>query len=218
MRRAPVRRFEPSVTILRCPCTAAAVTSSRSPVRPTSPIACCARWRSRRSIIAAPSSPRWGARCSTACKTVFQTTGPVVIFPASGTGAWEAALVNTLSPGDKVLAFEIGEFARLWAEVAQRLGLDVEVVPRDWRRGVDPGGRRSEADGGPRASHPGGARRAQRDVDRRHEPAAGDPPGDRSRQAIRRCCSSTRCRRWRRSICGTTSGASTSRWRVRRRG
>ena len=62
-------------------------------------------------------------------KTVFKTAGPVVIFPASGTGAWEASLVNTLSPGDKVLAFEIGEFARLWAEVAQRLGLDVEVVP-----------------------------------------------------------------------------------------
>jgi len=71
-------------------------------------------------------------------KKVFRTTGPVVIFPASGSGAWEASLVNTLSPGDKVLAFENGEFGRLWAEVAQRLGLDVEVVLCDWRRGVDP--------------------------------------------------------------------------------
>jgi alanine-glyoxylate transaminase/serine-glyoxylate transaminase/serine-pyruvate transaminase len=71
-------------------------------------------------------------------KKVFRTTGPIVIFPASGSGAWEASLVNTLSPGDKVLAFENGEFARLWAEVAQRLGLDVEVVLCDWRRGVDP--------------------------------------------------------------------------------
>ncbi len=71
-------------------------------------------------------------------KAVFQTTGPVVIFPASGTGAWEAALVNTLSPGDRVLAFEIGEFARLWAELAKRLGLEVESVPTDWNRGVDP--------------------------------------------------------------------------------
>jgi alanine-glyoxylate transaminase/serine-glyoxylate transaminase/serine-pyruvate transaminase len=71
-------------------------------------------------------------------KAVFKTTGPVVIFPASGSGAWEAALVNTLSPGDKVLAFENGEFARLWAEVARRLGLDVELVPCDWRRGVEP--------------------------------------------------------------------------------
>jgi alanine-glyoxylate transaminase/serine-glyoxylate transaminase/serine-pyruvate transaminase len=72
-------------------------------------------------------------------KAVFGTRGPVVMFPSSGTGAWEAALVNTLSPGDKVLAFEIGEFSKLWAEVAVRLGLDVEVVPRDWRSAVDPG-------------------------------------------------------------------------------
>jgi alanine-glyoxylate transaminase/serine-glyoxylate transaminase/serine-pyruvate transaminase len=71
-------------------------------------------------------------------KKVFRTAGPVVIFPASGSGAWEASLVNTLSPGDKVLAFENGEFARLWAEVAQRLALDVDIVLCDWRRGVDP--------------------------------------------------------------------------------
>jgi alanine-glyoxylate transaminase/serine-glyoxylate transaminase/serine-pyruvate transaminase len=71
-------------------------------------------------------------------KTVFGTRGPVVMFPSSGTGAWEAALVNALSPGDKVLAFEIGEFSRLWAELATRLGLDVEVVPGDWRSAVDP--------------------------------------------------------------------------------
>jgi alanine-glyoxylate transaminase/serine-glyoxylate transaminase/serine-pyruvate transaminase len=71
-------------------------------------------------------------------KGVFKTTGAVVIFPASGTGGWEAALVNTLSPGDKVLAFEHGEFARLWATVAQRMGLDVEVVAGDWGRGIDP--------------------------------------------------------------------------------
>jgi alanine-glyoxylate transaminase/serine-glyoxylate transaminase/serine-pyruvate transaminase len=71
-------------------------------------------------------------------KKVFRTAGPVVIFPASGSGAWEASLVNTLSPGDKVLAFENGEFARLWAEVGQRLGLEVELVLCDWRRGVDP--------------------------------------------------------------------------------
>jgi alanine-glyoxylate transaminase/serine-glyoxylate transaminase/serine-pyruvate transaminase len=69
---------------------------------------------------------------------VFQTSQPVVIFPASGTGAWEASLVNTLSSGDCVLAFDIGEFSRSWAEVARRLGLDVEIVPGDWRHGVDP--------------------------------------------------------------------------------
>ena len=71
-------------------------------------------------------------------KPIFQTSGAVVIFPASGTGAWEASLVNTLSPGDRVLAFDIGEFSRGWAEVARRLGLDVEIVPGDWRHGVDP--------------------------------------------------------------------------------
>ena len=71
-------------------------------------------------------------------KRVFQTSGPVVIFPASGSGAWEASLVNTLSPGDRVLGFDIGEFAKNWMEVARRLGLDVEVMAGDWRHGVDP--------------------------------------------------------------------------------
>ena len=71
-------------------------------------------------------------------KTVFQTSSPVLIYPASGSGAWEASLVNTLSPGDAVLAFDIGEFSKNWAEVARRLGLSVEVVPGTWRRGVDP--------------------------------------------------------------------------------
>ncbi|WP_405162002.1 aminotransferase class V-fold PLP-dependent enzyme [Nocardia sp. NBC_01499] len=70
-------------------------------------------------------------------KPVFGTAGPVVIYPSSGTGAWEAALVNTLSPGDRVLAFETGHFASLWREMAQRLGLVVDFVPGDWRHGVD---------------------------------------------------------------------------------
>jgi alanine-glyoxylate transaminase / serine-glyoxylate transaminase / serine-pyruvate transaminase len=60
------------------------------------------------------------------------------VYPSSATGAWEAAFVNTLSPGDKVLSIEIGEFARLWAELAKRLGLQVDVVETDWTRGVDP--------------------------------------------------------------------------------
>ncbi len=71
-------------------------------------------------------------------KRVFQTDGTVVIYPSSGTGAWEAALVNTLSPGDRVAMFETGHFATLWRQMAARLGLDVEFVPGDWRRGVDP--------------------------------------------------------------------------------
>ncbi|MGA5133629.1 pyridoxal-phosphate-dependent aminotransferase family protein [Streptomyces olivoreticuli] len=73
-----------------------------------------------------------------AVKTVFATTGPVVIYPASGTGAWEAALVNTLDPGDRVLCFETGHFATLWQDMARSLGLTVDFVPGDWRHGVDP--------------------------------------------------------------------------------
>jgi alanine-glyoxylate transaminase / serine-glyoxylate transaminase / serine-pyruvate transaminase len=71
-------------------------------------------------------------------QTIFQTKSPVVIYPASGSGAWEASLVNTLSPGDAVLAFDIGEFSKNWAEVARRLGLSVELAPGTWRQGVDP--------------------------------------------------------------------------------
>jgi alanine-glyoxylate transaminase/serine-glyoxylate transaminase/serine-pyruvate transaminase len=71
-------------------------------------------------------------------KRIFQTSEPVVIFPSSGTGAWEAALVNTLSAGDKVLMFETGHFATLWQKKAVNLGLEVEFVPGDWRHGVDP--------------------------------------------------------------------------------
>jgi alanine-glyoxylate transaminase/serine-glyoxylate transaminase/serine-pyruvate transaminase len=71
-------------------------------------------------------------------KAVFKTSADVVIYPASGTGAWEAALVNTLSAGDKVLMFETGHFATLWRGIASDLGLDVEFVAGDWRHGVDP--------------------------------------------------------------------------------
>jgi alanine-glyoxylate transaminase/serine-glyoxylate transaminase/serine-pyruvate transaminase len=71
-------------------------------------------------------------------KRVFQTEGTVVIYPSSGTGAWEAALVNTLSPGDRVVMVETGQFATLWRQMAGRLGLDIEFIPGDWRHGVDP--------------------------------------------------------------------------------
>jgi alanine-glyoxylate transaminase/serine-glyoxylate transaminase/serine-pyruvate transaminase len=72
-------------------------------------------------------------------KKVFKTEGEVVIYPASGTGAWEAALVNTLSPGDLVLMSETGHFASLWRKLAGKLGLEVEFLEGDWRHGVDPG-------------------------------------------------------------------------------
>jgi len=72
-------------------------------------------------------------------KRVFKSTkGEVVIYPASGTGAWEAALVNALSPGDRVLMYETGHFATLWQKMAARLGLEVDFIPSDWRRGADP--------------------------------------------------------------------------------
>jgi alanine-glyoxylate transaminase/serine-glyoxylate transaminase/serine-pyruvate transaminase len=70
-------------------------------------------------------------------KRIFKTKHPVVIYPASGTGAWEAALVNTLSPGDKVLMSETGHFASLWQKMAGKLGLVVELIPGDWRHGAD---------------------------------------------------------------------------------
>jgi len=70
-------------------------------------------------------------------KRVFQTSSPIVIYPASGTGAWEAALVNTLSPGDRVLMFETGHFATLWRKMADKLGLVVDFIPGDWRSGAD---------------------------------------------------------------------------------
>ena len=73
----------------------------------------------------------------TGCQAVFKTEAPVIIYPSSGTGAWEAAIVNTLSPGDRVLMAETGYFADLWRKMAVRWGVQVEFMPGDWRRGVD---------------------------------------------------------------------------------
>jgi alanine-glyoxylate transaminase/serine-glyoxylate transaminase/serine-pyruvate transaminase len=69
-------------------------------------------------------------------KAVFQTAGPVVIYPSSGTGAWEAAVVNTLSPGDRVLMFETGHFSQLWRQVVERFGVTVDYLPGNWRSGA----------------------------------------------------------------------------------
>ena len=78
-----------------------------------------------------------GLFCLNGMKAVFQTKGAVTIFPASGTGAWEAALVNTLSPGDSVLVFDNGHFASLWARMAKNLNLNVELIAGDWHRAPD---------------------------------------------------------------------------------
>ncbi len=84
-----------------------------------------------------PEFARMTLRILDNLRSVFRTSGPVLLFPSSGTGAWEAALVNTLSPGDRVLAFETGHFATLWRNLATRLGLEVEWIEGDWRHGVD---------------------------------------------------------------------------------
>ena len=85
-----------------------------------------------------PEFAELGLRVIAGLKPIFKTEGTVVIYPSSGTGGWEAALVNTLSPGDTVLMFEVGQFAVLWCEVARKFGLDVDFVAGDWRHGVDP--------------------------------------------------------------------------------
>ena len=96
-----------------------------------------------------PTFAELGLEVLEGMRWVFGTQGPVVIYPASGTGAWEAAIVNTLSPGDKVIAFETGHFATLWREMAERLGLNVVWLEVRSRRSaaaavtslnVEPGG------------------------------------------------------------------------------
>lgn len=85
-----------------------------------------------------PEFAKLGSEVLEALKPVFQTKSSVVIYPASGSGAWEASIVNTLSPGDRVLMFETGHFSSLWRDVAARMGLVVDYVPGNWRRGVSP--------------------------------------------------------------------------------
>src|SRR3954471_9854067 len=84
-----------------------------------------------------PEFQQLGKEVLEGMKRIFQTKHPVIIYPASGTGAWEAALVNTLSPKDKVLMVETGHFAALWHKMAKKLSLDVEFIPGDWRHGAD---------------------------------------------------------------------------------
>jgi alanine-glyoxylate transaminase / serine-glyoxylate transaminase / serine-pyruvate transaminase len=85
-----------------------------------------------------PEFAKLAKRVLEGIKTVFKTTNPVIIYTATGTGAWEAALVNTLSPGDRVLMVETGQFATLWKNMAEKLGLKPEFIPTDWRIGADP--------------------------------------------------------------------------------
>ena len=85
-----------------------------------------------------PDFAELGLRVLDRIKLIFKTSEPVIIFPASGTGAWEAAIVNTLSAGDKILMFETGHFSTLWHDIAQKFKLEIDFVKGDWRTGVDP--------------------------------------------------------------------------------
>jgi alanine-glyoxylate transaminase/serine-glyoxylate transaminase/serine-pyruvate transaminase len=85
-----------------------------------------------------PEFAKLARRCLDGIKTIFKTANPVIIYTATGTGAWEGALVNTLSPGDRVLIVETGQFALQWKTMAARLGLQADVIPTDWRVGADP--------------------------------------------------------------------------------
>jgi alanine-glyoxylate transaminase/serine-glyoxylate transaminase/serine-pyruvate transaminase len=85
-----------------------------------------------------PEFAELGLHVLEACKTIFRTRNPVIIYPSSGTGAWEAAIVNVLSPGDKVLMAETGHFASLWRALAERFKIEVDMIPGDWRRGASP--------------------------------------------------------------------------------
>jgi alanine-glyoxylate transaminase / serine-glyoxylate transaminase / serine-pyruvate transaminase len=85
-----------------------------------------------------PEFAKLTKKCLDGIKTIFKTTNPVIIYTATGTGAWEAALVNTLSPGDRVLMVETGQFATLWKVMAEKIGLKTEFITTDWRTGADP--------------------------------------------------------------------------------
>jgi len=85
-----------------------------------------------------PEFAKLAKRCLDGIKTIFKTTNPVIIYTATGTGAWEAALANTLSPGDRVLMVETGQFATLWKKMAEKLGVKPEFITTDWRQGIDP--------------------------------------------------------------------------------
>src|SRR5258708_8853912 len=85
-----------------------------------------------------PEFAQLGREVLEGLRAIFKTAGPVIVYPSSGSGAWEAAIVNTLSPGDRVLMFESGHFSAQWRQIAERHGLKVEYVSGDWRRAASP--------------------------------------------------------------------------------
>jgi alanine-glyoxylate transaminase / serine-glyoxylate transaminase / serine-pyruvate transaminase len=115
-----------------------AATSCRFQGRRPCRTASCGRWTPRSSTIEALNFAALAKRALEGIKTIFKTANPVIIYTATGTGAWEAALVNSLSPGDRVLMVETGHFAMLWKNMAVKLGLKPEFITTDWRTGADP--------------------------------------------------------------------------------
>ena len=133
-----------------------------------------------------PEFAKLAKRCLDGIKTIFKTSNPVIIYPASGTGAWEAALVNTLSPGDRVLMFETGQFATLWKNMAEKLGLKPEFIKATGAPApTQPRSRSICARTRPRDQ--GGLRGAQRDLDRLHHADRRRSARRSTPPAIRRC-------------------------------
>ena len=164
-----------------------------------------------------PEFAKLAKRCLDGIKTIFKTTNPVIIYTATGTGAWEAALVNTLSPGDRVLMVETGQFATQWKTMAEKLGLKPEFIQGDWRTGADAAAieehlRKDKA-------------HAIKAVCVLHNetatgclsPIAADPQGDRRRRPSGAASWSTPSPRSPRPITATTNGASMSPSAARRR-
>ena len=102
-------------------------------------------------------------------RKLVQTRGAVLMYPASGSGAWEAAIVNTLSPGDRVLMFETGHFSQLWRQVAERFGIHVDFLPGTWRTGAVAADIEAKFVGGQRASIQSCHGGAQRNFNRRYK-------------------------------------------------
>ena len=102
-----------------------------------------------------PEFAKLGLEVMEGIKTIFRTKNPVIIYSGSGTGGWEACIVNTLSPGDKVLMVETGHFADQWNTIAQRFELDIDFIPGDWRHGRRPRRNREAVGGRQAAPHQG---------------------------------------------------------------
>ena len=149
---------------------------------------------------------------------MFACDGPVVIYPASGTGAWEASAGEYALRATECLCFETGHFATLWRKMADKLGLAVDFVPGDWRSGVDAAEVESRLSQDRRPRDQGRARGSQRNIDGSHQPDPTHPPGDRPR--LSSCIVDGRYHfvAWPRSTTGTRSGAWTSPSPARRKG